>query len=155
MEEILSCGSPCIDVRIEDFTECANSSRSLGSGEIDIPHHGPPRMKNPCWYDTLPENEMGEKIDRSDKYIYRQRDQKGDLLCIFESYVRIRDWHSSVHITFTLITRLKITNSTEGKSSLKQFEHPKYTDTNKPRHVLKSCTNLGVRSRQVMRQERD
>jgi hypothetical protein len=113
VEEILICGSPCIDVQIEMFTNCVPNMSSIVGSNNDVQMQQQPERLDPCWYEDLPENELGEKIDRADKYMYRYNENE---LCLFESYKQAENRIEIMHEP-----RCEKQTSEDAKETLKAF----------------------------------
>ena len=124
VEEILICGSPCVDVQIEEFTECVSSGENrTGIKRSNVVEPNVRTLINPCWFQDLPENELGGKIDRSDKYIYRHRDKDDDQLCIFESYVVFSNVGKRFLFFMFPLCQLNYMNVTSDRSVISQESH--------------------------------
>ena len=74
VDQVMICGAPCIELQVETFNNCTGPEAEKAENN-----------DGPCWLDTLPTDENGQRTHQKHVYLYRKKTYSSNaahILCL-------------------------------------------------------------------------
>ncbi len=78
IDQVMVCGAPCVEIQVETFDNCTGP-------EAEKEKEKEKSKDAPCWIETLPYDENGQRTHQKHVYLYRQKTHKehaAQTLCL-------------------------------------------------------------------------